>query len=57
MKENLPLFDSLKTYKTMAPSTGSSALDAAQQHLRESQEEPIVDFESALRRLNEEQSR
>lgn len=46
----------MKQLKAITAPPGS-ALDAAQQHLRDSQEEPIVDFESALRRLSEEQAR
>lgn len=56
IKECLPLFDSVKPYKAIGGPSGS-ALDAAQQHLRESQEEPILDFETALRRLSDEQTR
>jgi len=56
MKTNFPLLEPIKSYKSITGVTGS-ALDAAQQHLREVQEEPVVDFESAVRRLNEEQTR
>lgn len=56
MKTNLPLLEPIKSYKSITGASGS-ALDAAQQHLREVQEEPILDFETAMRRLNEEQIR
>jgi rootletin len=56
MKANFPLLEPIKSYKLITGASGS-ALDAAQQHLREAQEEPVVDFESAMRRLTEEQTR
>lgn len=56
MKDTLPLLEPVKSYKMVTALPGS-ALDAAQQHLRDSQEEPILDFDSALRRLSEEQAR
>lgn len=39
---------------TCPPSGVSSALEQAQQHLREAREERIHDLETALRRLDEE---
>lgn len=56
MKDTLPLLEPVKSYKMITALPGS-ALDAAQQHLRDSQEEPVLDFDSALRRLSEEQAR
>lgn len=56
MKDSLPLMEPVRTYKAIAAPPGS-ALDAAQQHLRDAQDEPVLDFDSALRRLSDEQAR
>lgn len=57
IKETLPSVTLTRTpLKSIAASSGS-ALDAAQQHLREIQTERITDLETALQYLNEERNK